>query len=306
MGESAPRVIVLVVDDSAETVAMLADALETHGMSALVALRGDRAVEIARQITPDAIVLDAVMPGMDGFETCRVIKREPSLADTPVIFMTGLTDPDHAVRGFDAGGVDYVAKPIDARVLIARIRTHVGNARLTMGARSALDGAGRFLLAADRDGALLWWTPQAGRLLALCLDGGPQAGAALPPTFRRLFEAVDDAQRTTRFSVGERNFEVELISRDVQGERLMRIREQQEESRSLALKSRLPLSDREAEVLNWIAQGKSNRDIAEILEMSPRTVNKHLEKIFRKIGVENRTAAALVAVRFLKGMANTP
>ena len=294
------RAIVLVVDDSAETVGMLADALESNGMSALVALRGDRAVEIARQITPDALVLDAVMPGMDGFETCRRIKREPSLADTPVIFMTGLTDSDHAVRGFEAGGVDYVTKPIDPRVLIARIRTHVANARLTMGARSALDGAGRFLLAADKAGRLLWWTPQAGRLIRLFLDGGLQAGAQLPAPICALLETPEPGERTARLVVGERALEVGLLSRDVQGECLLRLVEARESSQSSVLMTHLPVSDREAQVLNWIAQGKSNRDIADILEMSPRTVNKHLERIFRKIGVENRTSAAVIALKYLK------
>ena len=103
------RAIVLVVDDSAETVGMLADALESNGMSALVALRGDRAVEIARQITPDALVLDAVMPGMDGFETCRRIKREPSLADTPVIFITAF--PERLLTGEKPEPAFLVTKP---------------------------------------------------------------------------------------------------------------------------------------------------------------------------------------------------
>jgi DNA-binding NarL/FixJ family response regulator len=300
--QAAQRAIVLVVDDSAETVAMLADALETNGMSALVALRGDRAVAIAKQITPDAIVLDAVMPGMDGFETCRQIKQDAGLADAPVIFMTGLSDADHVVRGFQAGGVDYVTKPIDPRALIARIRAHVANARQAVGARSALDSAGRFLLSADKSGRLVWWTPQAGRLIARFLGGPVQAGAELPPPVRNLLAAADISgpERVVRLADGVTALEIGLISRDVQGECLMRIVEQRAGAPASVLKTHLPVSDREAEVLNWIAQGKSNRDIADILEMSPRTVNKHLERIFRKIGVENRTAAALMATKFLK------
>ena len=301
--EAAQRAIVLVVDDSAETVAMLADALESNGMSALVALRGDRAVAIAKQITPDAIVLDAVMPGMDGFETCRRIKQDAGLADAPVIFMTGLSDADHVERGFQAGGVDYVTKPIDPRALIARIRAHVANARQVVGARSALDNAGRFLLSADKLGRLVWWTPQAGRLIAQFLIGPVQAGAELPAPVRDLLAAPDSGgpERVVRLTEGATALEIGLISRDVQGECLMRIVEQRAGAPVSLLRTHLPVSDREAEVLNWIAQGKSNRDIADILEMSPRTVNKHLERIFRKIGVENRTAAALVATKFLRG-----
>src|SRR5271155_2537416 len=157
--------IVLVVDDSPDTLRMLTDALEESGMTVLVALEGAQALAIVAKITPDVVLMDAVMPSMDGFETCRSLKRNKTLAHVPVIFMTGLSETQDIVKGLEAGGVDYVTKPIDPDELLARIRVHLANARLAHSARAALDAFGRFLLAASHTGRVLWYTPQAAKLL---------------------------------------------------------------------------------------------------------------------------------------------
>src|SRR3954469_17058021 len=163
--ESKKRDVALVVDDSPETLRLLTDALDGAGMTVMVALDGASAMRIVDQITPDIVLLDAVMPGIDGFETCRRLKRDAGLANVPVIFMTGLAETEHIVRGLEAGGVDYVTKPIVIEEMLARIRVHLGNARLTQSARAALDVSGRFLFAVNRQGNLLWATPQAQNLL---------------------------------------------------------------------------------------------------------------------------------------------
>ena len=111
------------------------------------------------------ILMDALMPGIDGFETCRASKQNKALAHVPVIFMTGLSDTEHIVKGLEAGGVDYVTKPLVPDELLARIRVHLANARISHSARTALDAFGRFLLAASGTGSILWCTPQAARLL---------------------------------------------------------------------------------------------------------------------------------------------
>src|SRR3979411_295804 len=164
--ESKKRDIALVIDDSPETLRLLTDALDGAGMTVMVAMDGAAAMRIVDQITPDIILLDAVMPGMDGLETCRRLKREAGLSNVPVIFMTGLAETEHIVRGLEAGGVDYVTKPIVIEEMIARIRVHLANARLTQSARAALDVSGRFLLAVSRQGKILWATPQAQKLLS--------------------------------------------------------------------------------------------------------------------------------------------
>ena len=165
MRKKESRDIVLVVDDSPETLRMLTDAIEDAGMTVLVAREGEYALSIIERVLPDIILMDALMPGTDGFETCRRLKQNKALAHVPVIFMTGLSDTEHIIQGLEAGGVDYVTKPLVPGELLARIRVHLANARISHSARTALDAFGRFLLAASGTGRILWCTPQAGRLL---------------------------------------------------------------------------------------------------------------------------------------------
>ena len=110
----------------------------------LVAREGEYALSIAEKIVPDVILMDALMPGTDGFAACRKLKQNRALAHVPVIFMTGLTDTEHIIEGLEAGGVDYISKPIVPSELLARIRVHLANARMAHSARAALDAFGRF------------------------------------------------------------------------------------------------------------------------------------------------------------------
>ena len=189
--EAKKRDVALVVDDSPETLRLLTDALDGAGMTVMVAMDGAAAMRIVDQITPDIILLDAVMPGMDGFETCRRLKRDAGLSNVPVIFMTGLAETEHIVRGLEAGGVDYVTKPIVIEEMLARIRVHLANARLTQSARAALDVSGRFLLAVSRQGKIMWATPQAQKLLAdnLPAESGRRTRTAANPMLQWLEQA---------------------------------------------------------------------------------------------------------------------
>ncbi len=295
------RNIVLVVDDSIDELTMISETLEAAGTTTLVARDGQSALTIVERVTPDAILLDAVMPGMDGFETCRRLKQKVAIVDVPVIFMTGLSDIDHVLMGFEAGGVDYVTKPAVAEEFMARIRTHVANSRRARSATIALDTSGRYLLAADDEGCLLWWTPQAGRLVEELLGARPREQAPLPREVAALIsqhEASTVATPADEVRVGAW-LQLTYMSRLLPGEHLLQLTRQTETHLEETLARALPVTFREAEVLLWLSRGKSNRDIAEILSLSPRTVNKHLEQIFRKIGVENRTSAAGVAIRLL-------
>lgn len=210
----AERGTVLIVDDTPDNLALLSDALDAQGYMVLVALDGQSALNRIQRRRPDLILLDAMMPGLDGFETCRRIKAAPDSADIPVLFMTALTDSEHVVEGFAAGGSDYVTKPIQTDEVLARVGAHLRTARLIQAARL---------------------TPAA----APTLNDAP-------------------AQAT--------------------------------------LSARFQLTEREVEVLRWVACGKTNRDIGDILGLSPRTVNKHLEHVYVKLGVETRTAATSVAL----------
>src|ERR1700753_2600914 len=196
--ESKKRDVALIVDDSPETLRLLTDALDGAGMTVMVAMDGAAAMRIVDQITPDIILLDAVMPGMDGFETCQRLKRDAGLSNVPVIFMTGLAETEHIVRGLEAGGVDYVTKPIVIEEMLARIRVHLANARLTQSARAALDVSGRFLLAVNRQGKLMLATPQAQKLLADHLSAGADDEIELPQAMLQWLEQAQKAGTTSR------------------------------------------------------------------------------------------------------------
>ena len=291
------RDTVLIVDDAPESLGFLRSAIESAGMAALIATDGASALQLLRRITPDLILLDAVMPGLDGFETCRRIKSDPALASLPVVFMTGLADTGDIVHGLEAGGVDYVTKPIVIDELLARVRVHLANARAARRARSALDVTGRFLMAVDRQGRLVWCTPQAEALLAACDPSRDVAGFALPPLLAAQLGETQAPGAETTMSLGGKTLSLAYLSRTGPDEFLFRLKETGGGQDEVFLRDYLSLTMREAEVLIWIARGKSNRDIGEILGISPRTVNKHLEQIFTKLGVENRASAAALAVR---------
>jgi DNA-binding NarL/FixJ family response regulator len=225
----------------------------------------------------------------------------------PIIFMTGLSETQDIVKGLEAGGVDYVTKPIVPDELLARIRVHLANARLAHSARAALDASGRYLLATDAAGGVLWCTPQTAKLLGLAFGNFRGEGDLLPPNVREWLQRCAQSEVKSGDSIplvsdsSPLKLQLSYVGQIGPEEILLRLLEGELENENLVLKRKLQLTQRESEVLMWIARGKSNRDIAEILSLSPRTVNKHLEQIFVKLGVENRAAAAGAAVRTLTG-----
>lgn len=306
MSKVESRDIVLVVDDSPETLRMLTDAIEESGKTVLVAREGAQALSMIEKVRPDVVLMDAIMPGMDGFETCRRLKQNKELAHVPIIFMTGLSDTGDIIKGLEAGGVDYVTKPIVPEELLARIHVHLVNARKTHSAQAALDVFGRFLMAVGRNGRVLWCTPQALKLLSIAVKDFATDQYLLPPGVQKwLAERADlkpgTPTETITLSDAASPIKIELSFIEPIGtnEYLLRLTEGDLGNDADLLKRKLALTLREAEVLFWIARGKSNRDIAEILDLSPRTVNKHLEQIYAKLGVENRASAAALAVRTL-------
>ena len=302
-----PASIVLVVDDSPGTLGMLSAALEAAGYTVLLAQSGAAALALTERVTPDIVLMDAVMPGLDGFATCERLKRRPMNASVPVVFMTGLTETEHVVRALDAGGVDYLTKPVAPAELVARVGVHLANARLTRSAQAALDTTGRFLLAISCGGELVWSTPQAGAWL-----GAGEAADAGPPV-RVLPEAVvswglacaahPGRCRPLAFTAPrtDRVLEASYVGQISADEILLRLVSVDQAADEQVLRHRLKLTAREAEVLLWVSRGKTNRDIGDILGLSPRTVNKHLEQVFAKIGVENRATAAVQVVAMLQG-----
>ena len=291
------RSTVLVVDDLPGTLGLLNEALEAAGYTVLVAQSAAFAMSVIDRVVPDIVLIDAIMPDMDGFELCRIMKRSTALAAVPMIFMTGLTESEHVVRGFEAGGVDYVTKPVAPDEVIARIGVHLMNARRIRSAQVALDAAGRFLFAAAPDGRVLWCTPQAASLLR------EASGTGSDDELSAWGEdwVIDPASLVpgccvASMSNDKRKLELHFVGQIGPGEMLLRVVSANSSNGQVLLQQRLGLTAREAEVLLWISRGKSNRDIGDILGMRPGTVTKHLEQIYIKLGVENRSSAATIAV----------
>lgn len=294
---------VLVVDDALDSLTMLTDVLSMENLDVLTASTGPKAIQIASERHPDIILMDAIMPGMDGFETCRILKSETDLAEIPVIFMTGQDDSDHVVKAFAVGGVDFVSKPTSLPELTARMRVHLSNAKKAKSARDALDITGRKIVAVTENGDIAWSTPQAVKLLR---HNGLHAenGEKIPWTVLAWLldikhKSLGNSERKLEFSSEGSEVLFRYIGPTTEGELLLSVADKQKGSDEKRLAEFFNLTLRESEVLLWTTHGKSNKEIAEILSLSPRTVNKYLEQIFSKLGVENRTTAATRTVRVL-------
>jgi DNA-binding response OmpR family regulator len=293
------RPVVLIVDDTPANLAYLSDALDEGGYKVLVALDGQTALERLRLIKPDVILLDAVMPGIDGFETCRLIKASQDTRDIPVIFMTALVDTQHVVRGFDAGAVDYVTKPVRQEEVLARIATHIKRSRSLQKAQCSIDAFGKAGMTVDERGAITWQTQHAEQWLdEYCnRDTHPNEWKRLQHWINVMVSGKQSMPTQITFSINANRLCIHYGGIISGSDHLLLLEEQRVDFAAKRMTDEWHLTAREAEVICWLTAGKTNRDIAEILNMSPRTVNKHLEHIYVKLGVETRAAAVAIAFK---------
>lgn len=300
--------VVLVVDDVPDNLAVLHDALDESGYTVLVALSGAAALQRAAQALPDVVLLDAMMPGMDGFEVARQLKADPKTAHIPIIFMTGLTETEHLVAALEAGGVDYVTKPIKPKEVLARMAVHLQGAREKRQTRNALDAFGYASITVRvSDGRLMWQTSLARDLLMRYYGtDAPTTPIPVLTWLRRHVEEGLSGVEPPRLSVevGPKRLTFRLHQQigdsEGGGDWLIIMQEVSDESVIEAMALSFKLTPKEAEVLYWVVKGKINRDIGDIVGSSPMTVKKHLEHVFAKLGVETRTAAAAMAMRRIR------
>jgi len=297
--------VVLIVDDVPDNLAVLHDALDESGYTVLVALSGKAALQRAVQALPDVVLLDAMMPGMDGFEVARQLKAAPQTAHIPIIFMTGLTETEHLVAALEAGGVDYVTKPIKPKEVLARMAVHLQGAREKRQTRNALDAFGYASITVRvSDGRLMWQTALARDLLMRYYGtDAPTTPIPVLAWLRRHVAKGLSGVEPPRLSIeaGPKRLTFRLHQQigdsDGGGDWLIIMQEVSDESVIEAIALSFKLTPKEAEVLYWVVKGKINRDIGDILGSSPMTVKKHLEHVFAKLGVETRTAAAAMTLR---------
>ena len=312
--------LVLIVDDVPDNLAVLHDALDESGYTVLIATSGEQALLRTRQARPDIVLLDAMMPGMDGFEVARRLKADADTAHIPIVFMTGLTETDYLVAALEAGGVDYVTKPIKPKEVLARMNVHLQGARRARQeahhagqARNALDAFGYASITVRLpEGKIVWQTVLARDfLLRYCSTSAPTTPTVVLDWLQR---HLPDAQQrrieppVLSIAQGARNLSLRLHRKTddgddgtaASGDWLIIMREVSDTNVIEAMSLSLKLTAREAEVLYWVVKGKTNRDIGEILGSSPATVKKHLERVYVKLGVETRTAAAGMAIKRIR------
>ena len=297
---------ILVVDDIPANLSVLLDLLTGAGFAVMVADSGERALLQVSHRRPDLILLDAMMPGLDGFGTCRRLKSDPATSDLPVLFMTALTDTSAKLAGFAAGAVDYISKPFEPEEVLARLRVQLemqrlrraleAEVRLRQSAEAQLERSlSQAVLVVDSDGHLIFCARRARDLLDLYL-GDLDPDAPLPSKMLR-GEPISRAPgpvclRARRFAETSHASDEETLT-------VLLLREEAPDPSQMLVKT-LGLTEREAEVLYWVAQGKTSPEIAIILGMALKTVKKHLQRVYEKLGVETRTAAALRASELLQ------
>lgn len=302
----------LIVDDHPANLSMLVDAAAASGYRVHLAESGERALEVVKRSAPDIILLDVKMPGIDGFETCRRLKRSDATREIPVIFLTALDDVYDKIAGLEAGAVDYVTKPLEPLEVLARVRVHLElralrielstrNAeleteiRLRSEAERALrNSLDRAVLVVAAEGQILFATHRATRLL---VEHFKSRDTMAPPALLSWLhvphpgtspELVTPAGRLRlrRFEEPGESECVTLLMEDASPAPAAKL-------------AALGLTPREAEVLFWLAGGKSNAEIAMILASSAGTVKKQVQSVLEKLAVENRTAAARIAIETL-------
>jgi DNA-binding response OmpR family regulator/DNA-binding CsgD family transcriptional regulator len=314
--ESAARQTILIVDDVPANLGVLLDFLDTAGYQVLVAESGKSALSQLDYAHPDIILLDVTMPGIDGYETCRRLKKDERWRDTPVLFLTALNETMDKVHGFEVGAVDFITKPLHPEEVLARVRAHLQirslqqdleekNTLLEKAVALRIEAENQLQQSLDRavlvvfeENRIQFCTRLARRLLKRYFPSLENGGLLPAPLV--VWSKSGQANEPWRKELDETRLEVRLFAEPQPGACFMLLLEERalggESPASLLC---LGLTAREAEVLFWIAHGKTSPEIAIILDAALNTVKKHVQNILLKLGVETRLAAALRATEIL-------
>lgn len=299
--------IVMIVDDTPGNLALLSDTLSEAGYRILVATDGLSALEQIAYLKPDIILLDVMMPGIDGFETCNRLKSEPETAHIPVLFMTALSELDDLLRGFGEGAVDYLVKPVRPPEVLARVDVQLTQARNLQRVENVLNNSPFSALAIDISGNITWLTPGGINWLdeflqKHMLTGKNELKSPLPKPIlewvkqRLAVAGKSDEDSFESYRAGV-SFEAKITPCQNTGEYLLVLEKHSGEWNIDLVRNSLGLTFREAEILMWISRGKTNKEVGVILGSSPRTINKHLEHVFEKLGVVTRAAAVSIVLQ---------
>ncbi|MBL9202265.1 MAG: response regulator [Opitutaceae bacterium] len=286
---------VLVVDDTPASLGVVCDALRRQGVRVLLADSGEAARAVLARTRPDLVLLDVVMPGEDGFAVCASLQADARWRELPVIFLTAIDAPEQKVRAFNAGAVDYVTKPVHVAELVARVHVQLElraarqkleaqNAELEAEVAIRLDAEAQ--LAGSLDRAVVVLSRGRELVFATRLAHDLIAKFALKPAA---------LAAGGRFAGGEGALQVRRFTSPGHDETVMLVLEEEHAPPGPAALCALGLTPRQAEVAYWVAQGKTNPEIGLILAASPRTIDKHMERILARLALEGRAALMLHA-----------
>ena len=311
---------ILIVDDDPNNLKVALGHLDAYGYEVLIARDGERGIERARAALPQLILLDVVMPGIDGYEVCRRLKSHPATSDIPVLFMTGQTSMAEKLEGFDVGAVDYITKPVAERELLARVRTHIQlyTLRARLEEQAALleqavswERAQRETDRQDLVRSRATIRAQGEQLEALAnrwMQASPDGSARPLSAFESVVQAhARQARSLLEPAAGERMSEaaaaacqhLDIIVKLYDHRSL---HDQAGAGRGAPEVPAGPnpftkLSPREREIVEMLLRGCSNKEIAIDLSLSQTTVSSHRGRIMNKLEVDSLPALVKLALR---------
>lgn len=327
------KATILIVDDIPANITLLLNTLRDTDFHVLVAESGESALERLKYFVPDIILLDVAMPGMNGFQTCQRIKRNPNTADIPILFLTSHDETVNKVHGFQVGGVDYITKPIQIEEVIARVKTHITLSQLQQEAQAQNEILEARVL--ERTAELQAEIEQRKRneiekqkLLNILGTQSDQLSEMTQwligsqqqrhnETYITLQENMADdlsniilQLHTYQNSLAKSSAKEAVDFDDLQSaliglNRLQsRLQNSQQSESSISAQEReildstlLKLTAREREVLQLIVDGKSTSGIAELLSISETTIRSHRSHIMQKLDIEDSSALIKFAIR---------
>jgi len=270
--ETEPNQIhILVVDDNLLNLHILERQLKELGMQLIFARNAVQAIDCLTRVQPDLILLDVMMPGMDGFELAKILKEKPETAEVPIIFITALTDEASVLKGFAAGAVDYVTKPIKQAELLARVKTHLALRQTKAQLRHYLEETKVEL--EETNGALSF-------LLKKSEKDRMAMEAKVQSNIENLLNPLLIQLKNSGLT-------------EVQAEQMGMIEQTLEDILSPFAKNMFGhhgFTPAEMEIVRYIKMGKSSKDIAKILGKSIRTIDVHRNAVRKKLGLVNQKA----------------
>jgi len=270
MNTTAQSADILVVDDNPDMIHLLSKLLTDRGHRVRAAKESDLALRIAESNPPELFLLDISMPGMDGYELCGELKKTEALEDIPVIFVSGYEEEENKIRAFDAGGVDYICKPIHAEELMSRVNTHVELYRLRKELQQQVEEKTRELAE----------TLTALRVLMT------QQQQDSRETEKNILNNINSlvipyAERLQKTPMNENQLSIVgmLIAN------LKQVSDSLINNHDLL---QMKLTPVEIQVANLIKEGKQTKEIASLLNLSDLTISTHRKNIRKKLNIRDR------------------